>query len=939
MKTFRKIYYIVLPILALALCTLTFLNGYVSSPKSSLDESEVRGYAISVASSSNYDAYENAYTTTAAQYEARGNITSAITEGLRTNRFSTYYNSIGNTDTKMNYVSASGSSLSELLVSSYSRIVDGESETVWTLTPVFHSKVYSLATVDLAKIPTLNDDFGAMSSVRVQNVVAYVPGTKTRNAATINPIDHTFSIDEAALGDVILLTAHYDSTVGDNGYANNGVAVGSLISMYRKLALGEIECENDVLFVFTDSSYKSGLGLGAFLYTDLYDEIFAGVKNRITIAANFSGAKGNGSSVILGGATNTALNEVAGFAATGNKQLSSSFVGSLFRSSSANGDFKMMSDLTAIDFLTLGDENAITYESDLNSSLINQTSALVSSFVDYFKDKDLGAIKSGVAAGFYSYLNADFYYPAFLSYIWGVLILAVLGVAAYFIVRRKSYDLRKTGFGALVALLSAICTAVSCFAVYLISALVLSLVKVINISSIFTLVIDNPAFTIAAFVAAFAFYCAFCSILRSAFDVKSTDAVRGGAMLSALAGAVWCFVSPSTAYFMSILALGYAVVLLVSTLTKDAFKAKFGFDIERMFIYAFVACVILPISLGEAVLLSKFALACVSAVFFAALSPFFASIAPYADYFARAIFPAKETEYKGEATEKADLSTANQTVYTAKQTNYSARSIVCVATAVVSALVFTFSGLFGGNTVTRSHLSGSDGIYKNSITYAYSYDGAESSKKFVIKDMDFYAKYKSELSKFKWSASDKAYVLADDTADSSLPVHSDGPIVQLEGNKNMFVLENKTSNVELVTVTVIADSADIAIGYVNIVKDLSADSVTTKGMLSTSFTTVKSNDGKSVSVTFPVGYGARNAIEVFTSKMPASGEANIKIKVEEKIICGDIYGFGILDDVASNNSIISSIRTDLSGYDDAPNIYVNMVCDYELGPYMIFENK
>jgi hypothetical protein len=72
--------------------------------------------------------------------------------------------------------------------------------------------------------------------------------------------------------------------------------------------------------------------------------------------------------------------------------------------------------------------------------------------------------------------------------------------------------------------------------------------------------------------------------------------------------------------------------------------------------------------------------------------------------------------------------------------------------------------------------------------------------------------------------------------------------------------------------------------------------------------------------------------------MPASGEANVKIKVEEKIICGDIYGFGILDGVAANNNVISSIRTELSGYDDAPNIYVNMVCDYELGPYMIFEN-
>ncbi len=939
MKVFRKIYYIVLPLLAIVLCSLTFLNSFVSAPKSRLSESEIKGYASTISSAGNHDAYDNAYSASSSQYKSRSDVTLAITDALKNDRFTTYYNSAGTTDSKMSYSSASGCTLNELLISSYNQTVDGETETVWTLTPVFHSKVYTLVSTDLAKIPSKGGEFGAAPSVKVQNVIAYVPGIVTRAATTINEVDKTFSVNESELGDVIMLTAHYDSTVGDNGYANNGVAVGSLIALYKKLASGEIECRNDVLFVFSDSSYKAGLGLGAFLYTDLYDSVFAGVKNRIKIAANFSGAKGNGSSVIMGGATDSAYGELAGFASTFNKHVSSAFLGNIYRKISQNGDFEMMKGLSAIDFLTLGDENSITYESDIDSSLVNQMSALAYSFVDYFKDKNLKGLSTDVSASFYSYLNADFYYPVFVGYIWGGLIIAVLAVAAFFIVKKKAYDLKKIAFGALVAAVTAVCTAVGCFVTYIIAALLLGVFGVINLSSIFTLTISSPVFAIAAFLAALAFHFGFCSIFKGVFGAKSTDVVRGGAILSALAGAVWCFVSPATSYVLALAALPYAAILLVSVLTKDAFRSKFGFDIERMFFYACAAAVLLPITLAETVLLGKFAPAYLAAIAFALLSPFFCSVSPYVDFFLAAIKPRREES----ATVPDNNAQVPQNEETAalrkkKDVPYANRSLLCVTATLIAAATITLCSVISPAVFTQSHLAGTDGIYKNALVYSFGSSGGENDKKIIIKDLDFYSKYKAQLQNFRWSDRDGAYVMNDDTSDADLPIKAGGPLVQLDANKNMFVLENKTNDVEFTKVTIESLTTDFTIGYVNIVGSLSSSSVTTGGMSETAYRTTKSEDGRSVTAYFPAGYGTRNAIEVFASGAPKSGEGKVRVTVEEKIICGDIYGFGILDGVAKNNSEVAKLRTALSGMEGAPNIYVNMVCRFDCGVYTVFKN-
>lgn len=75
-------------------------------------------------------------------------------------------------------------------------------------------------------------------------------------------------------------------------------------------------------------------------------------------------------------------------------------------------------------------------------------------------------------------------------------------------------------------------------------------------------------------------------------------------MLIALLAVIFCFAAPRVSYLFFVVAVLQLVVMLVTALTKDKFKAKFGFDMERLFLYVIPVILMMPVLCGELYLAS-----------------------------------------------------------------------------------------------------------------------------------------------------------------------------------------------------------------------------------------------------------------------------------------------------------------------------------------------
>ncbi len=606
------------------------------------------------------------------------------------------------------------------------------------------------------KIEAFDSDFVYVSK-KVENIVIYIPGT---DSVAGNP------------GDVLMMTAHYDSV--QEGANSNAASVGAMIENIKSILNGANAYKNDLLFVFTDAKESGDLGAYAFFYQF---KGFEDVVSRVKAGADFDSLGISGSLMMY--RTNLDNSKiVSSYRAINNGTFISSAVTHAAKGFSAYSDSLVYGDIPSLGFANVGGTLSYNTSDDnfanLNSKLVKQIADMEFKVCDFFGNEDLSALLSDTKSVFFSYLDImTVWYPVFASFIFCGVIVGLLVAIIILNRKKKAFSLLHALGGAGVQLLTMLASLAALFVCYFIIALIVSGFGVIPVRAIATLVYTNPGILISAFVLTGALMSAFYIILKKAFYVKAADVVRGNALLIALTAIICSLAIPAFSYMFAFLAILDLVVLLLYVIFKDKFKAKFGMDMERLFLYVWPVILCAPLIIPVIVVfatLSKAVLLPLIMLLFMLLA---ASVLPYANYLQPAFdklakkLPKRTVRYEEEVTERVEdkakkgkFTEVTSVKVLKKQVDrvYKNRVGVIAVSSIAAVAIILFS-VFGMNF--NKNLSGqnslTDYIFDGSVVYVWDKNDSGTTKTVQIKDENAFNYFSRYVVDFKWDNEYGAY--------------------------------------------------------------------------------------------------------------------------------------------------------------------------------------
>lgn len=740
----------------------------------------------------------------------------------------------------------------------------------------------------VAKIDGLEDGTYYVGRT-VNNIIVAIPGADT--IAKAADVDN----EELSYGDAIMFTAHYDTTSVSSGAANNTAAVANMIELAKTIAKRETPYKNDFVFVFTAAEEEGALGAYAFKYQFTG---FNDIASRVKLAFNFD-AVGSTGALIMSQVTNENSNLVSAYAKIGAKSYSSSVYSKLFASDNL-GDFAIYNDIAAYNAVTLPDENSGTaYDTieNLDANVVDSFGGMMNKAASYFGDGDLGAAASeGNRAAFFNYLGVTVWYVDYAAYIIAAIIILIVGAIVFFAIRKKSLNFAKIGLGAAVQLLTMLAVLVSMYVGFLIVTLLLSGFEVINIHAIGSVVYTNAGLLIFAIILCLALSVIYYSVLKKVFAVRATDVVRGNALLNALFAVILCFAAPTVSYLFFPVAFLQTAVMLITVLLKDNFKARFGFDIERLFLYVIPVILIMPVAVAELYLATKVTAAVMLPVYLLVFMLYGGAIMPYADYLARpigklvALLPERTVRVERVVTEQIEdeakkgkfTTVTHAKIFKEKEQrkyrNAFGVTVVSVISVVAIVLFSAFGAKFGkGFSSSYNHV---EEIYKDALVYVD--DGTAATLE--VRDLDAYKYIAAQIDGFKWDSTKNAYTMTD--ASNSLNITTKPSVTQDTANKNKFTVTLSDSAVDRVTVKL----SGYEVGTIDKVKFTSASG------------TVSEHDVSA------------DSAETFTFVLPYNYESGFTMEIEgdAATVNIDVEQEGRNTPLANNHSIFSILTEEYS---------------------------
>ena len=587
---------------------------------------------------------------------------------------------------------------------------------------------------------------------RIQNLIVYIPGSKSAGSTG------------ALSADVVLVSVRYDA-IGPE--ATGAAVVGTMIEHIKKLASAAPDFKNDFVFVFADAGLENSVGLYTFIHQF---KGLDGITDRIKFAADFD-TRGNGGPLVL---TDTGSKEQAVVSAVaGNVGIAqaSSFVNFFFGGKS--GANSVVSGKPAVSFSNIGDLRNQGTKADnmdnLSTAVVRAHAETMESLIVWAGEEDLTALSAEKAsdAVYFSYYNLfTVSYPVFVAMVFSGAIIVLLVIAVLLNRKKKAFSLFKVLLGALIQVLSALTAALALFGIYVLVSLLLAGFGVININSMFTLSFVNPGIIISAAAAFAALTVAVCIILKKSFLIKAPDTVRGGVFVSALVAIVLGFVLPQISYPFTLLALLQTAVLLISILVKDGYKAKFGKDIERLFLYVWPSVICMPLfitAISLTAALSQLVLLPILLLMFSLLA---CGILPYADYLKQSLdkvfkkLPSRVIRYEEEVTEmvedrakKGKFSSETHKRITKQKIpwNYTNRFGI-IAVTLISGISMLLCASFAGGIEAKivSNAPTMDNYYYDGA-FNYVYSQTDGSR-FEVKEVQAYNYIADAGVGMKWNA-------------------------------------------------------------------------------------------------------------------------------------------------------------------------------------------
>ena len=485
-----------------------------------------------------------------------------------------------------------------------------------------------------------------------QNVIVYLPGRNSHAGATD--------------ADVAIFSVRYDA-IGPE--ATSAALVGIMAELILDLALDGTALTtapthyNDLIFIFADGGVEHDIGLRTALNqleiirpngsTVLGREALRvgdhAVLNHVQFIAQFDTTGNRGPVMVteagaFGGATRSLINMGA---------TRSSSVLELLEPSNASVELNPISQsIASVRVANVGglanENTALDNFENLSRDLVRNFARVMDDMITTVGSADLSSVNynpSQDTGVYFNYLGLfTISHPIFVGYILaGIILVLLLLIVVINLLRvlkdkknpnskRTSFSFLKVSIGSLVQMVAVVVGAIVVFLLYSLMALFLAGFGVIGIQAFIIFSITNPGIIISALVLFLVAMVAMYALLKKAFSVKAVDVVRGGVFVTAILAVVLAFALPQIAYLFTTLALLQLVVMLITMLAKDKFKAKFGFDIERLFLYVIPSIIVIPLYVSAITLISTLTPLVMVPVIVAIFAPVAFSILPYADY-------------------------------------------------------------------------------------------------------------------------------------------------------------------------------------------------------------------------------------------------------------------------------------------------------------------
>ena len=568
----------------------------------------------------------------------------------------------------------------------------------------------------------------------------------------------------------IIMTVRYDSRTDGQSASGAAFVANAIQSLIETVKSGK-KYKNDIVVVFTEDLDYS---YGAYAFFNLF-EGFDKVVDRAKAGVNLE-AYGNGGTLALTDASGAGLDYIYAYSKASDNALNLSVIPDTVPDEFKNRDaVKAFGDIPAVQVAVLGGLDAAQSSLDtvdnLSQAVVKQQARFIKDYIQAFGDcTDKFGAEGEYGTAIFSYIDGGtIAYNAVGSYVIGAIILALLAGVIVAMALKKTFSLKNMFVALGVQLLVVVSTLAAMLASYFLITLMLTGFGVLPIQAILHLHYSNAGIIIAAMLITVAASFGFTTVYKKLFRVTSSDAVRGTALLFGFAGAVMSFAVPAYSYITSWLGLTLLGVLLLSVCLHKRFKAKFGFGMDRLYMYVIPVALCLPLVMptitAVAHLIPLVLMPVLFTLFTAMLGvgiPYLDRTQPILDKLAKKL-PKRTIRVERTVTERIEdrAKKGKFTEQTVKRVqkekvpmgykNYFGISVAIVLGVVIA----LFSGGFGVNfdkTLTN-YYSYNDAIYNDSIVYELDGD----TQKVIVGDLMAYKFIRYQLSDLEWDGANNRY--------------------------------------------------------------------------------------------------------------------------------------------------------------------------------------
>ncbi len=652
-------------------------------------------------------------------------------------------------------------------------------------------------------------------------------------------------------GDAVVIMTHYDSLLGSNG-ATSAAAVGAMLGTVETLK--DESFKNDVVFVITDGRYDGNVGAYAFKNQFVgFDNVYS----RTKAVFNFDAITAGGALTVVR-TTDGDNGIMSGYVKSdASVRLDTSVADLLEGSYTSDLDafYDKIDDeweVTGMDFaFTAGKYDAGTKAdnaANVTENAVAQYASAMENIAQCFGNADLSALKANGDSSAYTYLGGSFATTDGWVYAISGLLIILLAVSLAFAAKKKAFGIKNMFKGVGGVLLTLTLSLAAFIVAYFLIGLLTVAFGAATMNMLLSAHLLTPGVLIPAMLFAGAVSCGLYPLFKRAFRIKAADCVRGGAVTQIVVAVCFGFIVPTAALPYLIIGLINGAVMLLSVLLKNVFAQKFGFGMERLFLYT------LPTIIGVPFLVQSFLT--IGNLFPIITLPFLllafaltlSSIAPYFDYLKPVMSDVYEklpshtirvvetvTEEKEDAVKKGKFQTVTETKVLNKKVkwkyhNWFGVTFVCVLTSLIlliAAPVSATIGITANGNVSASYdytvTDNFDAVYDNGVVcYIDASFGDPSTFGWRIKDEWVYKNIRNidgfDYYKWTWDDDIGAYKTAteyeyrpdakpqfnkDNITDEGNGTHKIAPIY---GDQSLVKLE--ISNISRGDVLTVAKSAE-----------------------------------------------------------------------------------------------------------------------------------